>query len=278
MKSIFRLTTAALAIAATALGGCATAPGTGVSAAASTYVLVHGAFQDSRAWNDVVPLLQARGIKVVVVDLPGRANDGTPLEAATLDSYRDAVLNVVNAQSGPVVLAGHSFGGLTISNVAETAPETIRTLVYFGAYLPAAAAADQSMAEIAKADKWNHFNKRRENFILAKDHKSATVLRDDQLLLFCSECAPAAQQKTLDLMQREPLAPAATPVKVSAARFGAVDKVYIHTTRDNAVSYPLQQQMVARTPVRKTVLLATGHSPFVEAPQALADALLDAVR
>jgi pimeloyl-ACP methyl ester carboxylesterase len=259
-----------LAAAAAVASGCATPP----AAPAPTYVLVHGAFQDSRAWNPVLPLLKAKGISAVAVNLPGRVGDGTALEAATLDGYRDAVLKVVNAQPGPVVLVGHSFGGITISNVAEAAPDKIKTLVYLAAFLPAAGAADQSLAKMSEQDQWNQFNKARQNFIPAKDYKSASVLEADQLLLFCAECTPAAQQATLAIMQREPLAPAGTPVQLTAARYGAVDKVYIHTTRDNAVSHRLQQAMVARTPVRKTVTLTSGHSPFVEAPQALADALV----
>ena len=252
------------------LSGCATAP----SPSSPLYVLVHGAFQDARAWNEILPLLRAKGVQAVAVNLPGRVNDGSALEAATLDGYRDAVLKVVNAQNGPVVLVGHSFGGITISNVAEAAPEKIRTLVYVAAYLPEVGAADQSMAKISEKDQWNIFNKARQNFIPAQDFKSATVLADDQLLLFCATCTPEAQRKTLAIMQREPLAPAATPVNVTAARFGRVDKVYVHTTQDNAVSYTLQQQMVQRTPVRKTVTLTSGHSPFVEMPQGLADALI----
>jgi pimeloyl-ACP methyl ester carboxylesterase len=239
-----------------------------------SYVLVHGAFQDARAWDDVKPLLQARGAKVVAVNLPGRAGDSMPPEAATLDGYRDSVLKVINAQSGPVVLVGHSFGGITISNVAEAVPEKIKTLVYVAAYLPQVGAADQSMAKMAEGDQWNKFNKTRQNFLLAPDYKTASVLADDQLLIFCADCAPQAQKKTLALMQREPLPPVATPVALTAARYGAVDKVYVRTSRDNAVSFTLQQKMLERTPVRKTVTLDTGHSPFVESPQALADALL----
>ncbi len=239
-----------------------------------TYVLVHGAFQDARAWDEVTPLLKAKGAKVVAVNLPGRASDGTAPEAATLDGYRDSVLKVVNAQAGPVVLVGHSFGGITISSVAEAAPEKIKTLVYVAAYLPQAGAADQSMAKMAEGDQWNKFNKTRQNFLLAADYKTASVLAEDQLLIFCADCSAEAQKKTLALMQREPLKPAATPVVLTAARFGSVDKVYVQTTRDNAVSNALQLKMIERTPVRKTVSLNTGHSPFVEAPQTLADALL----
>lgn len=259
-----------LALVCAAAAGCATV----APPPPATYVLVHGAFQDARAWADLTPLLQARGATVLTVNLPGRVQDGTPPEAATLDGYRDAVLQVVNAQPNPVILVGHSFGGLTISKVAEAAPERIKTLVYLAAYLPQAGAPDQSMAKIAETDQWNRFNKARQNFLLAPDYKTASVLADDQLMLFCADCSPEAQRKTLALMQREPLKPAATPVVLTAARYGAVDKAYIFTTRDNAVSHTLQQRMVAATPVRRSTSLRTGHSPFVEAPQALADALL----
>jgi pimeloyl-ACP methyl ester carboxylesterase len=256
---------APLAFGLAALAGCATAP------PPITYVLVHGAFQDARAWADVVPLLQAQGARAIAVDLPGRAADGTAPEAATLDAYRDRVAAVVSAQPQPVVLVGHSFGGITISAVAEKMPERVRTVVYVAAYLPRSG---DSMAKLAETDQWNQFNKKRQNFLLAADYKTASVLAEDQLLLFCADCTAAAQALTLALMQREPLAPAGTPVVVTAERFGKVDKVYIHTSRDNAVSYQLQQQMVQRTPVRKTLLLATGHSPFVEAPRQLAETLL----
>jgi pimeloyl-ACP methyl ester carboxylesterase len=270
MKSTPLARSAALALATTLAVGCASV----APPPMPTYVLVHGAFQDARAWSDVVPLLQAKGAKVVAVNLPGRASDGTPPEAATLDGHRDAVLKVVNAQSAPVVLVGHSFGGITISGVAEVAPEKIKTLVYVAAYLPQAGVADQSMAKMAEGDQWNKFNKARQNFLLSPDYKTASVLAEDQLLIFCADCTLDAQKKTLAMMQREPLKPAATPVDLTLARYGTVDKVYIQTARDNAVSNMLQQQMLQRTPVRKTVTLNTGHSPFVEAPQALADALL----
>jgi pimeloyl-ACP methyl ester carboxylesterase len=251
--------------------GCA-----GTRMAGPTYVLVHGAFQDARVWDDVKPLLEARGASVVAVNLPGRAGDAVAPESLTLEVYRDAVLRVVNAQPGLVVLVGHSFGGITISNVADAAPEKIQTLVYLAAYLPTAATADQSMAKLAETDQWNQFNKKRQNFLIAPDYKTASVLADDQLMLFCANCQPEAQKKTLAVMQAEPLKPAASALPLKAARYGAVKKVYIHTTADNAVSYTLQQQMVTRTPVARTITLATGHSPFFEAPTALADALWSA--
>jgi pimeloyl-ACP methyl ester carboxylesterase len=254
---------------------CASAP----PAPKPTFVLVHGAFQDERAWSEVKPRLEAAGHKVVAVRLAGRAGDPTPIDAITLDAYREQVADVVVREAAPVVLVGHSFGGITIANVAEKLPERVRRLVFVGAYLPAAGAPDQSMAKLAEADRWNAFNKARQNFILAKDYKTAGVLPDDVVMLFCDDCSPADQARTQrDFHQAEPLKPAGTPVQLTADRYGRVDKVYVRTARDRAVSPQMQDQMLARTPVRRVVTIDSGHSPFLSQPEALANALIGAAR
>ena len=92
---------------------------------AATVVLVHGAFADGSAWNRVVPLLQARGLKVVSVQNP-------------LSSLADdvaATRRVLDAQTGPVVLVGHSWAGMVITEAGED--ERVKALVYVAAFAPA---------------------------------------------------------------------------------------------------------------------------------------------
>jgi pimeloyl-ACP methyl ester carboxylesterase len=243
----------------------------------TTFVLVHGAFQDERAWSKVKPRLEAAGHKVVAVRLAGRAGDTTPLSQITLDSYRAQVAAAVSAEPAPVVLVGHSFGGITIANVAEALPERIRALVFVGAYLPQAGAADQSMAKLAESDRWNGFTKT--NFVVAKDYSSAGVLDSDVVMLFCGDCSTADQARTQrDIHQREPLKPAATPVALLAERYGRVPKVYVKTLRDRAISPQMQQLMLERTPVQRVMQIDSGHSPFLSQPAALAQALLEVAR
>ncbi len=257
-----------------ALGACTTAP---PAAPKPSFVLVHGAFQDERAWSELAPRLQAAGHKVVTVRLAGRASDATPPGDIALDTYRDQVAAAVAAEPAPVVLVGHSFGGITIANVAEKLPERVRALVFVGAYLPQAGAADQSMAKLAEQDRWNGFT--RENFVVAKDYKTAGVLERDVVALFCGDCSAEHQARTLrDFHQKEPLKPAGTPVAVTAARYGQVPKVYVKTLRDRAISPQMQQWMLERTPVRRVIELDSGHSPFLSQPEALARALLEAAR
>lgn len=234
-----------------------------------TYVLVHGAFQDSSAWSEITPPLEAAGHKVVTVDLPGRRGDPTPLNEITLDSYRDKVIDAIEQQAGKVVLVGHSFGGITIAAVAEAIPDKIEALVFVAAYLPVTG---DSLASLAAQDKGNKFNDK--NFLLAADYSTASVLQDDVVLIFCADCSAEFQARTLEKIQPEPLAPMNTPVTVSAQKFGKVHKVYIETTQDNAVSNLLQKLMLEKTPVDKVITLATGHSPFFVDPEGLAAALL----
>jgi pimeloyl-ACP methyl ester carboxylesterase len=75
------------------------------------------------------------------------------------------------------------------------------------------------------------------------------------------------------LILDEPLAPLATPVHVTDARFGRVDKVYVHTALDQVISPAFQAKMVASTPVRTEITLQTGHMPFLTDPEGLAKAI-----
>ncbi|MEV1078730.1 alpha/beta hydrolase [Streptomyces sp. NPDC050211] len=90
-----------------------------------TVVLVHGAFADSTSWNDVVKKLKRDGYPVVAAANPLR---GLSSDAAYL---KDLLASI----DGPVVLAGHSYGGAVISNAAHGAGN-VKALVYIAAFIP----------------------------------------------------------------------------------------------------------------------------------------------
>jgi len=86
----------------------------------ATIILVHGAFADGASWDKVIPLLQAKGHKVIAVHLQ-------------LFSLADDVAVTRRAlaqQTGPVVLVGHSWGGMVISIAGS------KSLVYISAFMP----------------------------------------------------------------------------------------------------------------------------------------------
>ena len=122
-----------------------------------TYVLVHGAFSNATQWGPVQRELGLLGHRTVAVELPGHGFGSTRTEAyqapqdpETLATAPSAITGVTLAdnaahlievlrrakQHGPVVLVGHSRGGLTVTAAANAAPELIDRLVYISAWLP----------------------------------------------------------------------------------------------------------------------------------------------
>ena len=88
-------------------------------------VLVHGAFADASSWNGVVTRLQKQGYPVVA---PALGMRGLASDSAYLASLLAQI-------PGPVVLAGHSYGGAVISNAA-TGAKNVRALVVVNGFLP----------------------------------------------------------------------------------------------------------------------------------------------
>ncbi|AOS62351.1 alpha/beta fold hydrolase [Actinoalloteichus hymeniacidonis] len=122
---------------------------------APTYVFVHGSGSNSFMWASIQRELALLGHRSHAVDLPGHgldaeysasyqapqdlqawANEPSKLAEVTLVDNVEAVLDVVRTVGahGPVVLVGASLGGLTISGVADRAPEAVARLVYISAW------------------------------------------------------------------------------------------------------------------------------------------------
>jgi pimeloyl-ACP methyl ester carboxylesterase len=91
-----------------------------------TVVLVHGAFAESASWTAVIEELQARSVSVVAVANPLRSLPG---DAAYL---RDVIAGITT----PVVLVGHSYGGMVITEAAA-GNDRVAALVYVCAFAPA---------------------------------------------------------------------------------------------------------------------------------------------
>ena len=91
----------------------------------ATVLLVHGAFAESASWNGVAERLSAAGHDVVAVANPLRSLAG---DAAY-------VRDVITSIGGPVVLAGHSYGGMVITEAAA-GNDAVTALVYVCAFAP----------------------------------------------------------------------------------------------------------------------------------------------
>jgi pimeloyl-ACP methyl ester carboxylesterase len=246
-------------------------------AMAETFVLVHGAFQTAEDWQATAAALTEAGDSVVTVALPGRGGDGRSLGSIQMADHMaavtDALMSAAAADAdGKVTLVGHSFGGLVISAVAEADPSKIASLVYVAAYLPRVGTTPgDSLQELAASD--HHGAWQADSFVAAPDYASASVNPRDRAAIFANDAEASVAQAIADAMVEEPLAPLATPVPLTAERFGTVRVAYIVTLRDKAVSTDLQLTMIGRGSVAEGVALDTGHSPQITAPVDLARAI-----
>lgn len=234
----------------------------------SIYVLIHGAFHGGWAWEKIIPLLEKEGHKVIAPDLPGHGKDNTPVSDITLQAYTDTVCNILDSQSEPVILAGHSLGGISISQAAEARPEKVRTLVYLAALLQRNG---ESSTEIMSGDTESVAP---QNIIMSEDKSTISMPIEAYREVSYNGCSDEDVAWAAPFLVPEPTAPMSTPIRITEGRFGRVPRVYIETLRDNGVTPSLQKKMYTALPCQRVITMNTDHSPFMSAPQELAAHLL----
>jgi pimeloyl-ACP methyl ester carboxylesterase len=232
-----------------------------------TIVLVHGAWSDSSSWDAVTPLLKAQGDEVINVNLAGHGKDTTSIAGITFQTYVDQVKAAIGNRTN-VILVGHSFGGMVISQVAEEMPSQVKELIFLAAALPNDGA---SLLALAKQDPASHIGK---SLTVDQEHGVAIISKDAVADIFAADAPKQVQDYLTANIKPEPLAPLATPVHLTEKNFGSIKKVYIHTINDHAISYPAQQYMVKMAKVAKAYSLPSSHTPFISMPDKLAAILI----
>ncbi len=214
-----------------------------------TVVLVHGAFADASGWAGVITELMADGIPVLAPANPLRSVSG---DAAYIAS-------VINNIPGPVLLVGHSYGGMVITNAAVSAPNVIG-LVYICAFLPDEGESVQGLAENA-TDSLLGPALRPVPYAIAGQAEPGIELFIDTAAfheVFCADLAPDLAA-AMSVSQRaggvegfgEPSGPAAWKSLPSWALIGTADKTIgvsglrLMAGRANAISTEVDASHVA---------------------------------
>ncbi len=231
---------------------------------------MHGAFSDSSVWANITAPLTAAGARVTAIDLPSHtAADNADAGTTTLADYVATAKAAVAAASGPVILVGHSLGGMTITQVAEAFPEKIAALVYVCAFLPENG---RSAISYAQTDLESKFGK---NFQADAQRGVGTLTRDGLIETVFNRTAESERQAATTTILDEALQPFATPVETTHERFGSVARYYIATTNDCAITPALQQAMLAALPCAKVYSVDADHMPMMSATQSVVEALLE---
>jgi pimeloyl-ACP methyl ester carboxylesterase len=237
----------------------------------ATFVLVHGACHGAWCWSKVVPKLEALGHRAVAIDLPGLGEDATPVADVTFEDTIDRVVAAVENEAEPVILVGHSLGGVSISATAERVPDRIRLLVYLSAFLPRDG---DSVNAIYESPDWPQETPAPPP-IRSADGLSISHTPEGARQRFFQDCSDEDVAFAVARLKPQPLVMRTTPVRVSPERFGRVPRAYIQCLDDNAAPLARQRKMVALSPCDNVAELPTGHSPFFAAPDLLAKTLSD---
>ncbi|TCP62323.1 pimeloyl-ACP methyl ester carboxylesterase [Rhodovulum bhavnagarense] len=225
------------------------------------FLLIHGSNHGAWCWRDVLPPLAAAGHAARAIDLPGAGLDGTPLDAVTLDSYRDAVLGALH---GRTILVGHSLGGVTITAAAAAAPEKVAALVYLCAWAPRPGDSARDLRARYGCEALMGAMRR-------SPDRLTTSFADETLEeLFYHDCPPGTADYARDHLSAQPIAPGMAP---ALAVPDSVPRHYIRCTGDRIIPPEAQADMTRDWPADHVHDLATGHSPFFADPVGLAELL-----
>lgn len=234
----------------------------------TTFILIPGAWHGAWCWERVVPLVEAGGHRALAPELLGMGADRARAAEGGLARWTDqiAALVEVEAEAGPVILAGHSRGGAVLSAVAERLPDRIAGLAYVAAVLlPDGKAVRDVLAGAAGAVP---------TAIAKADDGTCTIAPADVGPAIYNTTPPALCARAIALLGPEPLAALRTPVAVSPERFGRVPRAYVECLQDRTIPIALQRAMQQAWPCRTVVSLDCDHAPYYSAPEALAAALL----
>jgi pimeloyl-ACP methyl ester carboxylesterase len=235
----------------------------------SHYILIHGAWEESRMWKYVSPILEQNGHKVTAIDLPGHGENKQPILQVTMARYIEFVVDAIKRLDHKVILVGHSMTGTVISQVAELIPEKVEKLVYVAAFLLKEGG---SVLEAMQSDGDGKFFP---EVIFSEDQTYAMVSEQTLRRVGFHDVDENIIQSVLPLMaERQATEPFMAKVVVSAKNFGSVPKVYIRTSLDQVTSPVLQDTMIANWDVEAVLDLESGHFPAFSAPEKLAELML----
>jgi pimeloyl-ACP methyl ester carboxylesterase len=223
--------------------------------AGRTVVLVHGFFADGSCWDAVIALLQRAGVHVVAVQ--------NPLESLAGDVA--AANRVIDQQTQPVVLVGHSWGGAVVT-AAGMNPK-VTSLVYVAAFAPAAGQSVNDLLASYPPPPWLAS--------VVADEGGFVTLSEAGYLKYFAPDLPRWQARTLAVSQGAAFAGDLVE-PVAAVAWLAKPSWYVLTEIDQMILPELQRRMSADMRAR-VVPVRTGHDVMLSRPEAVADVILSAV-
>lgn len=238
-------------------------------------VLVHGAWQGAWAFDAWRVHLLRAGWAVHTPDLPGNGWGPGADAPASLEAYVDHVLALLRPLDGPVVLLGHSGGGITATAVAQAWPERLAAVVYLaGIMLPSGRGHGELVAELQARQPRLDLAGIVPHLVWSADGRTTTVPVEAALQVFLHDCEPAAARRAAALLRPQPESGRALRPPWTAERAGRVPRIYVECTQDRSIVPAVQQHFQRSSPGAERLVLDCGHVPQLACPAELTAALL----
>jgi pimeloyl-ACP methyl ester carboxylesterase len=217
-------------------------------------VLVHGAWADGSSWSKLIPLLQAKGLHVAAVQNP-------------LSSIADDVAStnrLINAQDGPVLLVGHSYGGAVISEAGMN--PKVAGLVYVAAFAPDKGETLSGLAgQYPKPPLFNEIKPIEDGFLLLTDKGVDESFAQDL----------SAEDKALVRATQGATQGAILATPIRAAAWHDKPSWFVVASNDRAIA-PQQEQVTAERMHAKIITLPSSHVPMLSHPNEVAEFVIGA--
>lgn len=221
-----------------------------------TIILCHGAFADASSWNSVIPILQKDGYTVIAVQ--------EPLTSTAEDVA--ATKRAIARAKGPVVLVGHSYGGVVIS-AAGTGEASVKSLVFVAAIAPETG---ETFNEIAA-----RFPATPLGTALVPDAQGFLTIDPAKFRDAFAGDVPERQTRVMAVTQK-PIAGAALGGAFEGEpAWKRLPSWYIVSANDHAIA-PDQERFYAKRAGSRTTDLKTSHVPFLSQPRAVARVIEEA--
>lgn len=221
-----------------------------------TYVLVPGAWCGAWAWEDLAPHLDGT---VVALDLPSAGTDPSAMGDLTADA--EVVRAALDAADGPVVLCGHSYGGMPVTEVADH--PAIVHVVYLTAFFPPAGASMITM--LPQFPDW-----------LIDRGDGALEVTSDPVRAREAMCLDLDEQRSAELCRRLKLQSRSSFEQPSAGTAHTHPTTYVICEQDGAIPPPAQEQMAQQAD--HVVRLDSAHFPQSSMPERVAGLLAEVAR
>lgn len=219
-------------------------------------VLVHGAFADGSSWANVIPLLQAKGLNVIAVQNP----------LTSLDDDVAAAKRAIAKMDGPVLLVGHSYGGMVISEAGKD--PKVAGLVYVAALVPEDG---QNVNDVNAAMPLTgvgpEFQLSPEGF-LSLSPKGINEF-------FAQDLTP--KERKVIYATQVTWAAAATQQKIYSPAWKTKPSWYVVAAKDGMIN-PDLQRFKAKLINATTLVLNSSHVPMVSQPVKVADFIISAAQ